>query len=222
MPLYHSVIIMSSCESASRSCQPGEGPRRGLLRDCEIFANISLTFVWSSIPPLLTPCLATSEAAAARGGVLPRWGGRPPRQGAEEPPGDHQQARGRARPGRGCCYDCTCVIFIVTAIAFTFNIACQARKCHGQLQKTLLELEDEINKKCNSIYIDEVKCSTLRKSISINCYWGYWIETMGWVLDLDMDMDMDMIKYRNESLINVNAPSKLLCFCLHQPFNPGD
>ena len=46
----------------------------------------------------------------------------------------------------------------------------QARKCHGQLQKTLLELEDEINKKCNSIYIDEVKCATLRKSISINCY----------------------------------------------------
>ena len=45
---------------------------------------------------------------------------------------------------------------------------------------------------------------------------------MGWVLDLDMDMDMDMIKYRNESLINVNAPSKLLYFCLHQPFNPGD
>ena len=81
--------------------------------------------------------------------------------------------------------------------SYLFNIACQARKCHGQLQKTLLELEDEINKKCNSIYIDEVKCSTLRKSISINCYWGYWIETMGWVLDLDMNMDM--IKYRNES-----------------------
>ena len=54
--------------------------------------------------------------------------------------------------------------------SYLFNIACQARKCHGQLQKTLLELEDEINKKCNSIYIDEVKCSTLRKSISINCY----------------------------------------------------
>ena len=47
---------------------------------------------------------------------------------------------------------------------------CQAKKCHGQLQKTLLELEEEINKKCNSIMIDEVKCSTLRKSISINCY----------------------------------------------------
>jgi len=46
----------------------------------------------------------------------------------------------------------------------------QARKCHGQLQKTLLELEDEINKKCNSIFIDEVKCATLRKSININCY----------------------------------------------------
>jgi len=46
----------------------------------------------------------------------------------------------------------------------------QAKKCYGQLQKTLLELEEEINKKCNSIFIDEVKCSTLRKSISINCY----------------------------------------------------
>ena len=46
----------------------------------------------------------------------------------------------------------------------------QAKQCFGQLQKTLLELEDEINKKANSVYIDEVKCGTIRKSININCY----------------------------------------------------
>ena len=46
----------------------------------------------------------------------------------------------------------------------------QAKQCFGQLQKTLLELEDEISKKANSVYIDEVKCGTIRKSIHINCY----------------------------------------------------
>jgi hypothetical protein len=38
------------------------------------------------------------------------------------------------------------------------------------LQKTLLELEDEIAKKANSLYIDEVKCGSLRRSISVNMY----------------------------------------------------
>ena len=36
------------CESASRRFQPGEGPSRGLLRDCEIFGNIRITFVSST------------------------------------------------------------------------------------------------------------------------------------------------------------------------------
>ena len=47
---------------------------------------------------------------------------------------------------------------------------CQAKQCYGQLQKTLLELEDELAKKANSVYIDQVKCGTIRKSININCY----------------------------------------------------
>jgi hypothetical protein len=46
----------------------------------------------------------------------------------------------------------------------------QAKHCFGQLQKTLLELEDEIAKKANSLYIDEVKCGSLRRSISVNMY----------------------------------------------------
>ena len=33
----------------TRRFQPGEGPSRGLLRDCEIFSNLRLTFVSSSI-----------------------------------------------------------------------------------------------------------------------------------------------------------------------------
>ena len=28
--------------------QPGEGPSRGLLRDCEIFGNIRITFILST------------------------------------------------------------------------------------------------------------------------------------------------------------------------------
>ena len=42
-----SLLYCLKCESAIRSFQPGEGPSRGLLRDCEIFANLRLTFVCS-------------------------------------------------------------------------------------------------------------------------------------------------------------------------------
>ena len=35
-------------ETASRRFQPGEGPSRGHLLDCEIFANLCFTFVSSS------------------------------------------------------------------------------------------------------------------------------------------------------------------------------
>ena len=34
--------------NALRCFQPGEGPSRGLLRDCEIFANLRIAFVSSS------------------------------------------------------------------------------------------------------------------------------------------------------------------------------
>jgi hypothetical protein len=50
------------------------------------------------------------------------------------------------------------------------NCPYQAKQCFGALQKTLVELEEEVSKKANSLYIDEVKCGTIRKSISINCY----------------------------------------------------
>ena len=36
------------CKSTSRHFQPGDDPSRGLLHDCEIFANLRLTFVSSS------------------------------------------------------------------------------------------------------------------------------------------------------------------------------
>ena len=35
----------------------------------------------------------------------------------------------------------------------------QAKQCFGSLQKTLVELEEEIAKKANSLYIDEVSLS---------------------------------------------------------------
>ena len=49
------------CESASRRFQPGEGPSRGLLRDCEIVGNIRITFVsstkeYSPRPIPMCPC----------------------------------------------------------------------------------------------------------------------------------------------------------------------
>lgn len=46
----------------------------------------------------------------------------------------------------------------------------QAKHCYAGLQKTLLELEDEIAKKSNSLYIDDVKCGTIRRSINLNMY----------------------------------------------------
>ena len=49
----------------SRRFQPGEGPSRGLLRDCEIFANIRITFVSSSTAGTTLP-LPGGEAEEER------------------------------------------------------------------------------------------------------------------------------------------------------------
>ena len=38
----HMFLNSINCESATRHFQPREGPSRGLLRDCEIFANLCL------------------------------------------------------------------------------------------------------------------------------------------------------------------------------------
>ena len=43
----------------------------------------------------------------------------------------------------------------------------QAKLCYGQLQRTLLELEEEISKKCNSVFIDEVNWKNLHPPIKI-------------------------------------------------------
>ena len=42
------IIVSLYCKSASRRFQPGEGPSRGLLRYCEIFANLWIALVSSS------------------------------------------------------------------------------------------------------------------------------------------------------------------------------
>ena len=39
---------------------------------------------------------------------------------------------------------------------FSDSFIFQAKQCFGSLQKTLVELEEEIAKKANSLYIDEV------------------------------------------------------------------
>ena len=46
MPVYHSVLNVK----ALVGFQPGDSPSRGLLRDCEIFGNLRIAFVSSSIP----------------------------------------------------------------------------------------------------------------------------------------------------------------------------
>ena len=47
-------------------------------------------------------------------------------------------------------------IYPATGISSDFV---QAKQCFGSLQKTLVELEEEIAKKANSLYIDEVSIS---------------------------------------------------------------
>ncbi len=44
------------------------------------------------------------------------------------------------------------------------------RSCYASLVKTKLELEAQIDVKANSIYIDEVKCMTLRKGMNMQAY----------------------------------------------------
>ena len=49
----NSASVCLICESASRRFQPGEGPCRGLLRDCEILGNLRITLVPSSTTQIL-------------------------------------------------------------------------------------------------------------------------------------------------------------------------
>lgn len=46
----------------------------------------------------------------------------------------------------------------------------KSKNCYGSLQKSKLELENLIGIKTNSLYIDEVKCMTLRSGIQIQAY----------------------------------------------------
>ena len=43
--------------------------------------------------------------------------------------------------------------------------------CYASLIKTRLELEAQIDVKANSIFIDEVKCTTLRRGMNMQAYW---------------------------------------------------
>lgn len=46
----------------------------------------------------------------------------------------------------------------------------KSRNCFASLQKSRLELETQIGIKANSIFIDEVKCKTIRQAIVIQAY----------------------------------------------------
>ena len=49
---YHLFSIVSSVSWMLKCFQPGESPRRSLLRDCEIFAKVRLKLYCPHIPPL--------------------------------------------------------------------------------------------------------------------------------------------------------------------------
>jgi hypothetical protein len=46
----------------------------------------------------------------------------------------------------------------------------KSRNCYASLQKTRLELEAQIDIKANSLYIDEVKCMSIRLSLQPQAY----------------------------------------------------
>ncbi len=46
----------------------------------------------------------------------------------------------------------------------------KARNCYASLQKSRLELETQISVKANSIYIDDVKCGSIRRGVNIQAY----------------------------------------------------
>lgn len=59
---------------------------------------------------------------------------------------------------------------IITSINKLESQLAKSRNCYASLQKTRLELEAEIGVKTNSIYIDEVKCKTMRQGVAIQAY----------------------------------------------------
>lgn len=46
----------------------------------------------------------------------------------------------------------------------------KSRNCYASLQRSRLELEAQIGVKTNSVYIDEVKCKTIREGVNIQTY----------------------------------------------------
>ena len=44
------------------------------------------------------------------------------------------------------------------------------KSCYGSLMKARLELEAQIDVKANSVFIDEVKCMSLRSGVDIQAY----------------------------------------------------
>ncbi len=48
----------------------------------------------------------------------------------------------------------------------------RSKNCYASLQKTRLELEAQIDIKANSLYIDEVKCMSIRQSVQPMAYWS--------------------------------------------------
>lgn len=57
------------------------------------------------------------------------------------------------------------------------------------LNRRQLSLEEEIEVKANTLYIDEVLCMQMRESISINNFWSVSLaESLpGWTLGIDLE-----------------------------------
>ena len=58
------ITAYDKCDSASRHFQPGEGPSKGLLRDCEILAKVRLKLYWTQTWTAPAPVAADLAAAA--------------------------------------------------------------------------------------------------------------------------------------------------------------
>ena len=60
-------------------------------------------------------------------------------------------------------------LFIVSSLQLEICLA-KSKNSFAALQKSRLELEAQIDVKANSVYIDEVKCMTVRASMQHQAY----------------------------------------------------
>ena len=68
------------------------------------------------------------------------------------------------------CYMCAAMWVSLLLISRLEGHLSKSRNCYASLQKTRLELEAQIDIKANSLYIDEVKCMSIRQSLQPQAY----------------------------------------------------